>query len=128
MTLDCYCDYDPPTVYRSSMQRAAKVYRCEECSARILPGEQYEYVFGVYDGYASTFRTCSDCVALRKWLRTNVPCFCWAHGNLIQDCRDTIDAAYQKAADEDRCLAVGVGRLLVKAKRNRQSMQAAEAA
>jgi hypothetical protein len=119
VTLDCSCDYDPPQVYSSRMVRARKEYRCYECRAKIAVGEQHEYAFGVSDGWTYQPRTCTHCVGIRKFVATNIPCFCWAHGNLIDDCRNIIQASYEQAADEVAGLAFGFGRLLVKAKRAR---------
>lgn len=119
MALDCYCDYDAPEVYSSRMVTARKQYSCYECGAAIKPGERYEYAFGVQDGYPYQPHTCLHCVGIRKFVATNIPCFCWAHGNLLDDCRDIIRAAYEQAADEVRGLAFGFGRLMVKAKRAR---------
>lgn len=119
--IDCYCDYDPADVYRAKLVRGRKPYRCEECGHRITVGEKHEYVFGVWDGEPRHFRTCSHCLGIRQFVKNNIPCFCWAHGNLIDDARGAIEYAYDRARDEVRGLAFGFGRLLVKAKRARQS-------
>ena len=58
MSDDCSCDYDPADVYRSSTPRARKPHRCGECGGPIEPGEKYEYVFGVWDGWIGVFKTC----------------------------------------------------------------------
>jgi hypothetical protein len=55
----------------------------------IKPGEQYEYVFAIWEGEASHCRTCSNCLSLREWVKAHVPCFCWAHGNVIEDAMNT---------------------------------------
>jgi hypothetical protein len=102
------------------MVRARKPHTCEECGRRINIGERYEYVFGVYDG-AFIAHTCSHCVGIRQFVQINIPCFCWAHGNLIDDCRNIIQAAYEQAPDEVKGLAFGFGRLLVKARRERRA-------
>lgn len=73
------------------------------------------------DGYPYQPHTCLHCVGIRKFVATNIPCFCWAHGNLLDDCRNIIEAAYDQAADEVRGLAFGFGRLIVKAKRARSA-------
>ena len=117
--IDCYCDYDPPQVYSSRVVKARKEYRCYECHARIRVGDKHEYAFGVYDGYAYQPRTCMHCVDIRQFVVNNIPCFCWGHGNLIDDCRDIIQAAYEQAPDEVRGVAFGFGRLLVKGRRAR---------
>lgn len=122
--INCSCDYDMPSVWRSSTPRTRKIRQCEECGCKILPGEKYEYVFGVWEGHASSFSTCVDCVGIRVWVKTNIPCFCWGHGNLIEDCRNVIEEAYFQARDEVKGLAFGFGRLLVKARRKRALQRA----
>lgn len=117
--IDCYCDYVPVDVHRARKVRARKPYRCEECGKRIAVGEVHEYVFAVYDGDPSQFRTCAHCLDIRQFVQNNIPCFCWAYGNLIDDAREAIDAAYWRAKEEVRGLAFGFGRLLVKSKRAR---------
>lgn len=120
MSADCYCDFDPPTIYRRRVVRARKVYRCEECTNRIQVGEQHEYVFSVYDGYADQFRTCSDCTDLRTWVKNNVPCFCWCHGSMRDDAREAIDEATWRAPDETRGLRFGFLRLQKRQELNRR--------
>lgn len=88
---ECYCDYEPSTVYSKTMPIARKQHRCDECFRPIAPGEQYERVFGVWDGDASTFRTCAQCLALREYVLAHVPCLCWSHGSMIDDCISTAD-------------------------------------
>ncbi len=46
---------------------ARKVHRCDECCRSINPGERYEYVFGVWDGDQSTYKTCADCESVRTY-------------------------------------------------------------
>lgn len=123
MSLDCHCDYESPDVYSSRNVRARKEYRCYECDAPIAIGELHEYAFGVSCGYTYQPRTCLRCVEIRRFVTVNIPCFCWGHGNLIDDCRSIIEEAYHQAPDEVRGLAFGFGRLLVKARRARAPMQ-----
>lgn len=82
---DCFCDYDPPQFYSASTPKARKVHRCAECGRAISAGEDYERVVGKWDGSVSVFKTCCRCMALRQHLKAHVPCFCWAHGNLLSD-------------------------------------------
>lgn len=119
--LDCYCDYESPSVYRSRVVRARKEYRCEECSKLIRVGERYEYAFGVHDGDTYQPHTCLGCVEIRQFMSINIPCFCWAHGNLIDDAKNTVEAAYGQAPDEVKGLAFGLGRRLVAMRRARLS-------
>jgi hypothetical protein len=93
MTYACECDGDAPSVFSSRMIKAArKQHTCEECRARIKPGEPYEYTFGVWDGTANNFHICPLCVELRQWATISVPCFCFIFGELHQNVRDMVDA------------------------------------
>ena len=85
----CYCDYDPAGFYHQVTLRAKKEHRCSECYRAIEPGDAYEHVRGKLDGMFDTFKTCPRCLALREWVKTHVPCFCWAHGNIIEDAIET---------------------------------------
>lgn len=113
MSYDCFCDYDPPHFYNNVRRKARKQYLCEECRGPILPGEAYECVTGKWDYGVETFRTCDRCVDLRTWTKNNVPCLCWAHGNLHEDCRETVNDAASRARDETLGLRFGFLRRLV---------------
>lgn len=113
----CWCDYDPPEFWSANQRKAKVPHRCDECRAVIQPGEMYEYVSGKWGGYLGCFHTCSRCVGLRRWVTNNLPCFCWAHGNLHDDAREAVDAAYIRAPDEVRGLRFGLGRRLVEISR-----------
>lgn len=58
----CMTDYDPPTLYQSSMRKAKKQHKCGECYRTIEPGEQYQYVLGVWNGARGDHKTCQHCV------------------------------------------------------------------
>ena len=103
--MSCYCDYDPPQIHRSKTVRARKEYRCCECDKKIAAGESHEYVFAVSDGYTYQPRTCSHCVGIRRFVAINIPCFCWAHGNLIEDAKEAIS----EAGPDDVVLLCGKG-------------------
>lgn len=85
----CYCDYDAPEFYHQENRKAKKEHRCSECARAIEPGETYEHVRGKWNGDVDTFKTCPRCLALKEWVRAHVPCFCWAHGNIIEDAIET---------------------------------------
>jgi hypothetical protein len=121
MRLDCYCDYEQPDIYRSDIRKARKQYECEECSGFITAGEQYEYVFGVWDGHVSIFKTCERCLNIRQWVQNNVPCFCWAHGNMIGDASDAVNEAFWRAPEETVGLSFGFLRRKVALKKFNQA-------
>ena len=118
--IECYCDYESPEVYSSKRVRARKEYRCYECSSKIAVGERHEYAFGVADGFSYQPRTCASCLDIRQFVKNNIPCFCWAHGNMLEDAKNTVEAAYLQAPDEVRGVGFGLGRLLVKARQERR--------
>ena len=84
--MDCYCDYDPPTVYSVRQHVARKEHRCSECGRVIRPGERYDCAFGIWGGRGDTFKTCQHCRALYDWVKAHVPCLCGLHGNQIEEC------------------------------------------
>lgn len=117
--MDCYCDFDPPSVFRSAKHKARKTYRCYECRHPIVPGDLYEYSWGIWDGEPSEHHICSDCLELREFVKVNIPCFCWTYGGLKDSIREAIEYAYETARDEVRGFAFSVGRLVIKQRRRR---------
>jgi len=105
--MSCFCDYDPPEFYCRSTPKAKKKHYCFECRGIIAAGETYEYVSGKWEGYFSAFKTCIRCVDLRTWVKNNVPCLCWAHGNLWEDLFDTVEDAQRRAGSEAPGLLFG---------------------
>ena len=92
MAYDCSCDYEPPSLYSKRLVKSArKRFFCCECGHTIKPGDSYERITGLWDGYFDSFVTCRHCASLKAWAIVSVPCFCWAHGNLLQDVRDMVD-------------------------------------
>jgi hypothetical protein len=112
--MECFCDYEMPAVYSTSTPKAKKEHCCEECQRAIHPGEQYERVWGIWDGYASTFKTCQRCLNLREYVKAHVPCFCWAHANMIEDAINTAEGWNREAPG----LLFGAYRLKIKITRN----------
>jgi hypothetical protein len=113
--MECFCDYDSPTVYSAATPKARKEHQCIECRCTIKSGEQYERVFGVWDGSADTFKTCQRCLNLREYVKAHVPCFCWAHGNMIDDAIQTAEGWNREAPG----LLFGAYRLQIKIRKAR---------
>jgi hypothetical protein len=89
--MSCICDYDNiPEFYKSKMRIAKKHHRCYECARTISPGEHYEYVSAKWDGDVSSVKTCQRCIDLRNYTTQNIPCVCWSHGNMIEDCIESL--------------------------------------
>jgi len=99
--IDCYCDYDPPTFLEQRLvKKARKQHKCAECSGYVAVGEPYEYTAGLWDGHFDIFHICERCYNIRTWVKNNVPCFCYAFGNLNDDCIEAVDWAYKRASKE----------------------------
>ena len=86
----CSCDGDPASFYISEDRKARKQHKCYECRAVIEPGERYEHARGCWEGTISTFKTCVLCLEIRQWARISVPCFCFNHGDLLENIRDMV--------------------------------------
>lgn len=108
---DC-CDCDAADIYNAARVQARKRYTCSECHRAIDQGQRYEYVFGVWEGSPAVFRTCARCLSIRDWVAANLPCFCWAHGNVLNDARAAVDGACWWAPDETVGLRFGFLRRL----------------
>src|SRR3990167_10996312 len=102
--MDCYCDDDPPEFWSSKIKTARKQHRCGECGKPIKPGDKYEAVAAVQAGDFYAPKTCEPCHDLRQWVANNLPCFCWAHGNVLDDAKAAVSEATHRATDETRGL------------------------
>lgn len=89
----CVCDLghhaDWPDVIKVTVRRAKKEYRCCECGEAIQPGEKYEYVWGVWEGKQSIYRTCDTCRRIR-----NDFCCSWIYGGLRDALRECLGFDY----------------------------------
>lgn len=112
MSDDCYCDYDAPRWYSAKIRRARTEHRCGECGCTIRIGERYEDARGMVERVYRA-KTCERCIAVREFVQAHVPCFCWAHFNLIDDCRDTVE----EYAHETVGLYFGTQRRIIRAQR-----------
>lgn len=82
-------DYEPSEFGSKVLRQAKKPHACSECERQILPGEEYEYATGKWEGEMSTFKTCRHCVAARDWLIEQ--CDGYAYGGVRQDLEDHRD-------------------------------------
>ena len=71
------------TLARSMMRTARKAHKCFECNRTIEPGEQYEYMTGLYHDHWDTFRTCAHCLAGRVFIERE--CHGWLYGAVLDD-------------------------------------------
>lgn len=125
--IDCFCDYNPPTFYDRVVRTARKVHQCYECGGKIAVGEKYENVAGLWEGSFSVFKTCERCVDIRTWVKNSVPCFCWAHGNMTEDAKETVEEAAYRAPQETVGLRFGLLRRIELRDRFNASRKAAAA-
>ena len=78
--IDTAEDYGYAEFATDKIVTARKQHKCDECNRTIEKGERYERVTGKWDGEFYTFRTCSDCLSLRKTF------FCtWRYEELWND-------------------------------------------
>lgn len=70
--MDCSCDAsvdydcDGPAFFSEYMRKARTIHRCTGCGRVIASKEVYEYVSGLWDGDFCVFKTCKDCLSMRK--------------------------------------------------------------
>ena len=88
--MNCFCDYERPIFYVKKIRTARKVHRCNECYSAIVPGKKYEHVSGKWDDRVGSYKTCQRCLDLRNYTTDNVPCLCFSHGNIIEDCIEAL--------------------------------------
>ena len=62
----CFYYDEYAELYREKEVKAKKEHKCSECYKTIVRGQNYQYVFGVYQGDAFTFKICLPCQALRQ--------------------------------------------------------------
>lgn len=68
---------DPVRIVSHETRRARERHRCGECRREIEPGEQYEHVFGFWEGDSVAYDTCAHCVTAREWLEEVCSGFCY---------------------------------------------------
>lgn len=83
--MECSCSVsrdhgDWPSCYKEIIRTARKEHKCYECYRKILPGEQYEYVSGIWDGVPESYKTCIDCKRLRDVFFSD-----WTFGMIWED-------------------------------------------
>jgi hypothetical protein len=62
-------DYDGAYEFQSeAIRRARKQHKCYECHRPILPGQQYHYFSGKWEGEMDSYHTCLDCNNIRRGL------------------------------------------------------------
>lgn len=119
----CECDGDGPSIHHASTRTARKHYSCGECGTAIAPGDQYEYVFGVWNSDPDVFRTCAHCVMLRTEFLAWAGCSCWTYGRVLWEAEDAVaDSGDLRATRAERRRATWkLAREIVRAMRRQRA-------
>ena len=69
--MECSCSVDvcsdgAITVLKEKIVTAKKEHKCSECGRKIKKEESYEYASGVWETKLNIYKTCLDCLSLRK--------------------------------------------------------------
>jgi len=64
-TVSVYVD-DYCRTLREEQPTARKQHKCNECRRTIEAGEKYNREVSLYDGDISTYKTCLDCMSIRR--------------------------------------------------------------
>ena len=80
-------DDAPAEVLEEKIVKAKIHHTCGECFRTINPGESYEYVKGLWEGYWSTHKTCMPCVNMRDSLM----CGNYCYGNVAETIAEALD-------------------------------------
>lgn len=76
MSLMCGCDSGGyAEIFRQCYPKARKPHKCVDCGKTIRLGDEYEYTFQVYEGDASSTKSCLACAGIRESLADLGFCF-----------------------------------------------------
>jgi hypothetical protein len=78
--MSCGCAYvesdgETGVVLSQRVQKARKAHRCCACGRKINNKEHYEYVSGIWGDCFDTYKTCVDCLSIRKAFFCGSYCF-----------------------------------------------------
>jgi len=74
-------DGQGPSCSSTIKPKARKKHQCGECCEAIPVGALYEKTTGIWDGSASTYKTCLSCVEIRD----HFACEGWIYGHIWND-------------------------------------------
>lgn len=121
MQFECSCDFDfYYQVYNQVKRKARKEHCCYECNMKILRGEVYEYTTGIYEGSVDVYHTCAMCTELKEWVKIQIPCFCYCHGQIHEMATETVKEAQAYVGSELAGVYFSLLRKLVKIKREKK--------
>lgn len=101
---DCYCDYEPSTIWNVTEPKARIHHQCCECLGLIKPGERYKKADSLFDGRWSTYKRCADCQHIACELNRMLPCWCDVWGEFHERFGDELANNF-KQADELKRIA-----------------------
>lgn len=77
-------------VYKHALRHAHREHLCSECGRTIQRREVYEYASGLHpDGGWMHFRTCENCISVRRWLVAE--CGGFLHEGVLEDLAEHLD-------------------------------------
>ena len=84
--MECYCEpmeaEDFCSVWEVSWRKAHKQHKCCECGDLIQSGDRYEYIFSVFEGDVTVFKTCEFCAHEFDRLQGKYSDMCMVKGDL----------------------------------------------
>lgn len=98
-------DDTPGTLLHARQPAARKPHTCSECRRKISPGERYLVERIVFDGAASTYKTCAHCQRVREWL--NKECGGFVYELVKEDIDEHVLEGYGVGV---KMLAIGMAR------------------
>jgi len=72
--------WDSPEAFKAIIRKARKSHKCYECDRKIKPCEEYEVASGIWSGRPDRFKTCADCLSIRKVFFSS-----WMYGGVWED-------------------------------------------
>ena len=63
------CELTPAEVYREHVRKARLVHDCDSCGGAILPGDEYVYTSGIWDGEPQDYKRHELCALLERRTR-----------------------------------------------------------
>lgn len=101
MTFTCDAfDLEPIKFSSQKFHRARTTHKCFECGHVIMPGEEYEYFSGKWNGSFSVIKTCERCADLLEAFRDLG--FRTVRGELFQDYADWLEDTLPCPEDDER--------------------------
>lgn len=79
-SIDVDSDGERASCGSSYIRKARKEHKCDECRRTITKGEQYEVVTGRWSDRFDRYKTCADCLSIRKMFFSS-----WTIGSILDD-------------------------------------------